>query len=123
MLMGRRPFVGSRQPSLQQRGHEMDPRQQGGSGEIIVVNPPEKVTDAGQQREFQLARSNLDIDSSAENVPHLCSSRSYRRSSIKSASAQHVLEVFRRTPPDSDARKHLDRPSKRLTKFSPRYVN
>jgi len=69
------------------------------------------------QREFHLAHS---------NPRHLTPPPKSRATSARAGLAgvldsivatQHVLEMFRRTVPDSQVRKHLDRLSNRLTKI------
>ena len=69
------------------------------------------------QREFQMARA---------KPRHLIPQPKTPPTSIRSGltgvldsilGAHHVLEMFRRTLPDNDARKHLDRLSNRLTKI------
>ena len=68
------------------------------------------------QREFQLARSKPRhlIPQSKTPITFRTGLTGVLDSII---AAQHVLEIFRRTLPDGDVRKHLDRLSNRLTKI------
>jgi len=68
------------------------------------------------QREFQLARSKP-----RHLIPQAKTPITFRTGLTgvldSIIAAQHVLEIFRRTLPDGDVRKHLDRLSNRLTKI------
>ena len=69
------------------------------------------------QREFELARSKPRHLIPQPKTP-FTSTRTGLNGVLDSIiAAQHVLEMFRRTLPDSEARKHLDRLSNRLTKI------
>ena len=69
------------------------------------------------QREFELARSKPRHLIPQSKTP-FTSARTGLIGVLDSISAaQHVLELFRHTLPDGDARKHLDRLSNRLTKI------
>jgi integrase len=69
------------------------------------------------QREFQLARSK-PRHLIPQPKTHFNPARTGLTGVLDSIlAARHVLEIFRRTLPDGDARQHLDRLSNRLTKI------
>ena len=72
------------------------------------------------QREFQLARSHPRHLGPTPRVPASISSPKPDLSGLLDAihTAQHVLEMFRRTLPDGGHRRLLDRLSNRLTKIA-----
>jgi len=75
------------------------------------------VTLTDLQREFQLARSKPRHLAPQPKIP-LARLRAGLNGVIDSLrTAQHVLEMFRRTLPDSSTRTCLDRLSNRLTKI------
>ena len=76
------------------------------------------VTLTDLQREFQLARSKpRHLAPQPKTSATLLCAQVSMASSIPSQTAQHVLEMFRRSLPNGDKRNRLDRLANRLTKI------